>query len=91
MKKMRIRNEDRARIVLSRERDIERKLDEKEKINLQLEEYMKQYAKITGEKKVADDLYRGRKTNKVPWKLILITAAVIVVLVGGLVAYKLLA
>ena len=60
MKRNIIKSERRARIVLSRERDIERKLDEKERINLQLEEYMKQYAALTGENRVLSDATKKR-------------------------------
>ena len=55
-----VRSASRARIILSRERDIEKKLDEKERITLELEEYMKQYAALTGENRVLSDATKKR-------------------------------
>ena len=88
-RRVRIRDEERARIVLSRERDIERRLEEKERIDAQLEMYMRQYAEITGEKKLVDNSYRGRRRVPVrSGKLICATLAAIFVFVGVLVAIK---
>lgn len=87
MKRNIIKSERRARIVLSRERDIERKLDEKERINLQLEEYMKQYAALTGENRVLSDATKKRGKA---FKALLITLGIIIVVAGGFIAYKML-
>ena len=87
MRKKYVNSESRARIVLSRERDIERKLNEKERITLQLEEYIKHYADLTGEDRVVDSSLR-RKGKRL--KAYLITIGIIVVLVGGFIAYRLL-
>ena len=87
MKRNIIKSERRARIVLSRERDIERKLDEKERINLQLEEYMKQYAALTGENRVLSDATKKRGKT---FKALLITLGIIIVVAGGFIAYKML-
>lgn len=89
-RKFRIKDEERSRIVLSRERDVERLLDEKERINQQLEIYMKQYADLTGDKRVAKANYRASHHKRRALKITLITLAVIVVALGALVAYELL-
>ncbi len=89
-RKVRIKDEERSRIVLSRERDVERLLDEKERINQQLEAYMKQYAELTGDKRIAQNNYRATHHNRRALKIALITLGVIVVAVGAFVAYKLL-
>ena len=88
MSKKYVRSESRARIVLSRERDIERKLDEKERITLELEEYMKQYAALTGEKKVLSPEAR-RQIRRRKARIIAIVASVVAIV--GVVAYYLLA
>lgn len=83
-----VRSESRARIVLSRERDIERKLDEKERITLELEEYMKQYAALTGEKKVlSPEVIRRMRRRKAR----LVALLLAVVAIAGVVVYYLLA
>ena len=88
MKRNIIKSERRARIVLSRERDIERKLDEKERINLQLEEYMKQYAALTGETKVISPEARRRMRRR---KARLVAILVAFAAIAGIVVYYLLA
>ena len=45
-KRVTIKDEERARIVLSKERDIDRRLFEKERIDSQLEAYMREYAAL---------------------------------------------
>ena len=89
-RKVRIKDEERSRIVLSREKDIERLHDERELINQKLEMYMKQYADITGEKRIAKNNYRDSHYKSRSLKITLITLATIVVVVGAFVAYKLL-
>lgn len=88
MSKKYVRSESRARINLSRERDIEKKLDEKERITLELEEYMKQYAALTGEKKVlsTEGIKRTRRRRVRLVALLLALAAI-----AGVVVYYLLA
>ena len=87
MRKKYIKAESRARIVLSRERDIERKLDEKERITLELEEYMKQYAALTGETKVlSPEVKRVKRRRKARLIGLLLVLAVIL----GAVAYALI-
>ena len=87
MRRNSVRNEARARIVLSRERDIERKLDEKERITLQLEEYMKQYAALTGVEKV---LSREIKMKKRSRRGTLVFLLLGLALIAGIAAYKLI-
>lgn len=88
MSKKYIRSESRARIILSRERDVERKLDEKERITLELEEYMKQYAALTGEKKVlSPELIKQMRRRRA--RIIAIIASVVAIV--GVVVYYLLA
>ena len=89
-RKVRIKDEERSRIVLSREKDIERLHDERERINQQLEMYMKQYADLTGEKRIAKNNYRATGYNRRSLKITLITLAAIVAVVGAFVVYKLL-
>jgi hypothetical protein len=90
-RKVRIKDEERSRIVLSREKDIERLHDERERINQQLEMYMKQYADLTGEKRLANNSYRDSARKSRSLKITLITLAAIVLVVGAFVVYKLLA
>lgn len=89
-RKVRIKDEERSRIVLSRERDVERLLDEKERINQQLEAYMKQYAELTGDKRLSQNNYRATHHNRRALKIALVTLGVIVIAVGAFIAYKLL-
>ncbi len=84
-RKIRIKDEERARIVLSRERDVEKLLDEKEKINQQLEMYMEQYAALTGETRVANAKYRGRGSRAGSLKALFITLGVAAVIVAAAV------
>ncbi|MBR5242582.1 MAG: hypothetical protein IKV20_05525 [Clostridia bacterium] len=83
-----VRSESRARIILSRERDIEKKLDEKERITLELEEYMKQYAALTGETKVISPEVRRRMRRR---KARLVAILVAFAAIAGVVVYYLLA
>ena len=83
-----VRSESRARIILSRERDIEKKLDEKERITLELEEYMKQYAALTGETKVISPEARRRMRRR---KARLVAILVAFAAIAGVVVYYLLA
>ena len=83
-----VRSESRARIILSRERDIEKKLDEKERITLELEEYMKQYAALTGETKVISPEVRRRMRRR---KARLVAILVAFAAIAGIVVYYLLA
>lgn len=88
MSKKYVRSESRARIILSRERDVEKKLDEKERITLELEEYMKQYAALTGEKKVlSPELIKQTRRRRARLVALLLALAAI----AGVVAYYLLA
>ena len=88
MSKKYIRSESRARIILSRERDVEKKLDEKERITLELEEYMKQYAALTGEKKVlSPELIKRMRRRRARLVALLLALAAI----AGVVVYYLLA
>lgn len=88
MSKKYIRSEGRARIILSRERDVEKKLDEKERITLELEEYMKQYAALTGEKKVlSPELIKRTRRRRARLVALLLALAAI----AGVVVYYLLA
>ena len=87
MRRNSVRNEDRARIVLSRERDIERKLDEKERITLQLEEYMKQYAALTGVEKVLSHEIKMKKRSRRGTLVFLLLG---LALIAGIAAYKLI-
>ena len=89
-RKVRIKDEERSRIVLSREKDIEKLQDERERINQQLEMYMKQYADLTGEKRLAKNNYRPTSYKKRSLKITLITLAVIAAVIGALVVYKIL-
>lgn len=89
-KRVTIKDEERARIVLSKERDIDRRLFEKERIDSQLEVYMREYAALTGEKRLIDNSYRGKRRVPVrTGKLIAITLASIFAFVGVLVLIKL--
>ena len=83
-----VRSDSRARIILSRERDIEKKLDEKERITLELEEYMKQYAALTGETKVISPEVRRRMRRR---KARLVAILVAFAAIAGIVVYYLLA
>lgn len=88
MSKKYVRSESRARIILSRERDVERKLDEKERITLELEEYMKQYAALTGEKKVlSPEVIKRMRRRRARLVAFLLALAAI----AGVVVYYLLA
>ena len=88
MSKKYVRSESRARIILSRERDVERKLDEKERITLELEEYMKQYAALTGEKKVlSPEVIKQMRRRRARLVALLLALAAI----AGVVVYYLLA
>ena len=90
--RVRIKDEERARIVLSRERDIDKRLAEKERIDSQLEMYMRKSAEITGEMRLVDNSYRGKRRVPVrSGKLICATLAAIFVFVGVLVLIKLFA
>lgn len=88
MSKKYVRSESRARIILSRERDVERKLDEKERITLELEEYMKQYAALTGEKKVLSPEVIKRMRRR---RARLIAFLLALAAIAGVVVYYLLA
>ena len=88
MRRNYVRSESRSRIVLSRESDIERKLDEKERLTLEIEEYMKQYAALTGEKKVlSHKMKKQARRRTVRFFEILVAVAAI----AGVVVYYLLA
>lgn len=87
MRRNYVRSESRSRIVLSRESDIERKLDEKERLTLEIEEYMKQYAALTGEKKVlSNKMKKQTRRRTVRFFGILVAVAAI----AGVVVYYLL-